>query len=133
MQNNFFCGAFFEVIREDAGCSGTTQIGRFIDELDVNETNLERTSKMKNSISTLPLNAIKFLRRRDVLQVMAISETELYRRLHAGLFVPPIAYGVRMKVWPAAEIWTLAEAHLQGKSDDEIRILVAQMAEARHA
>ncbi len=87
---------------------------------------------MKNSISTLPPSAIKFLRRRDVLQIMAISETEMYRRLHDGRFVPPITYGERMKVWPAAEIWVLADAHLQGKTDDEIRMLVKKMAEARH-
>lgn len=87
---------------------------------------------MKNSISTLPPNAIKFLRRRDVLQTMAISETEMYRRLHDGRFVPPVVYGQRMKVWPAEEIWALADAYLRGKTDDEIRTLVAQMKEARH-
>lgn len=87
---------------------------------------------MKKSISTLPQNAIKFLRRRDVLRVMALSETELYRRLHDGRFVSPISYGTRMKVWPAAEIWALADAYLSGKTEDEIRALVTQMEEARH-
>lgn len=87
---------------------------------------------MKNSTSTLPPTAIRFLRRRDVLQTMAISETEMYRRLHAGLFVEPIAYGSRMKVWPAVEIWLLADAYLAGKTEDEIRSLVAQMKEARN-
>ena len=88
---------------------------------------------MKKSISTLPQNAIKFLRRRDVLRVMALSETELYRRMHDGRFVPPIRYGARMKVWSAAEIWMLADAYLEGKNEDEIRALVAELVGARHA
>lgn len=137
MQRAFFAMTLRESVNEDSCSSRRNKFVRFVDELDVNQREptplQEEFLNVTNSTSTLPASAIKFLRRRDVLQTMAISESEMYRRLHAGLFVAPVSYGARMKVWPANEVWALADAYLSGKSEDEIRALVAEMKEARHA
>ena len=74
---------------------------------------------------------VRFVRRLIVLQTMGISNSEMYRRINAGLFVSPISYGARMKLWPADEVNALADAYLAGKTEDEIRSLVQKMKEER--
>ena len=81
--------------------------------------------------SKVPVSAIRFLRCSSVLTVMGLSKSELYRRINAGLFIPPIAYGTRMKVWPCSEVNAIADAYLTGKSEDEIRCLVKRFTEER--
>lgn len=84
---------------------------------------------MKHEV--IPPSAIRFLRCASVLVVMGISKSELYRRINAGLFVTPIAYGSRMKVWACSEVNAVADAYLAGKTEDEIRQLVKTLKEGR--
>ena len=129
-----FCNDVVRTSVEDGDVPVWIKFVRFIDGPNINQRELNSKRGVLNvtdSTATLPADAIKFLRRQDVLRIMAISETEMYRRLHDGRFVPPVPYGERMKVWPAKEIWALADAYLQEKNDDEIRSLVAKMKEAR--
>jgi prophage regulatory protein len=55
-----------------------------------------------------------------------------YARIQAGLFPTPVKAG-RLSCWPARELASVNEALVQGRSDDQIRQLVADMVAARTA
>lgn len=47
---------------------------------------------------------LRLLRLSTVLERVALSKTELHRRIHAGTFPKPIKLGPRTPVWPEASI-----------------------------
>jgi prophage regulatory protein len=51
--------------------------------------------------------------------------------IQQGLFTPPVPIGARAVGWPAAELAMLNAARIAGKTDDEIRALVAKLEAAR--
>jgi prophage regulatory protein len=53
--------------------------------------------------------------------------------IQQGLFTPPVPIGARAVGWPADELAALNAARIAGKSDDEIRALVAKLEAARKA
>jgi prophage regulatory protein len=55
-----------------------------------------------------------------------------YQRKKDGLFPPPVKIG-RMSAWVAGEMAAVNEALIAGKSDDEIRQLVADLVNRRSA
>jgi prophage regulatory protein len=55
----------------------------------------------------------------------------LYSRISDGLWTKPVSLGPRCVGWPANEVSRLNAARIAGKSDTEIRTLVARLEAAR--
>lgn len=59
------------------------------------------------------------------------SRSTIYLRITQGLWPKPVNLGVRAVGWPAHEVAAMNAARIAGKSDDEIRTLVAKLEAAR--
>ncbi len=73
------------------------------------------------------------LRLPAVLRERGRSRSAHYLDIQQGLFTHPVQIGLRAVGWPADELATLNAARIAGKTDDEIRALVAKLAAARKA
>lgn len=62
-----------------------------------------------------------------------LSRSTIYLRIAQGLWTKPISLGPRAVGWPAGEVAALNAARIAGKSDEEIRALVAKLEAARKA
>jgi prophage regulatory protein len=67
---------------------------------------------------------------KDVLQTRGVRTSKHYDDIKGGLYTPPVKQG-RSSVWPINEVDALNRAVIAGKSDDEIRVLVAELMAAR--
>ena len=74
-----------------------------------------------------------FLRLRDVMGRTGLKRSTVFLRVKQGLLPPSLRNGERVAVWPEAEIETINRARIAGKSDDEIRIMVASLKQLRSA
>jgi len=79
--------------------------------------------------STARLCAI--LRRKQVQARTGLSRSTMYDRIKAGTFPRPVALGPRAVGWPEDEVAALNAARIAGRSDEEIRTLVARMEATR--
>ena len=61
------------------------------------------------------------------------SHSTVYGEIHAGLFPVPVPIGQRAVGWPDHEVKAINAARIAGKSDDQIRELVAKLHSARMA
>lgn len=86
---------------------------------------------MAQAILTPAINPL--YRRHIVEQVTGDSRTTIYRKIKAGLFTKPVSIGGERVAWPANEIEAINRARIAGKSDAEIKALVAQLEAARGA
>lgn len=77
--------------------------------------------------------ATTILRLPAVLLQRARSRSSHYLDIENGLFTPPVHIGARAVGWPADEVSALNAARIAGKSDVEIRALVATLETARKA
>ena len=59
------------------------------------------------------------------------SRSTIYLRISQGLWPRPVHLGARAVGWPASEIEALNTARIAGRSDEEIRALVARLVAAR--
>ncbi|HWS69771.1 MAG TPA: AlpA family phage regulatory protein [Steroidobacteraceae bacterium] len=59
------------------------------------------------------------------------SRSTIYNRISEGLFTKQVRLGLRCVGWPAEEVSRLNAARISGKSDTEIRALVAKLEAAR--
>ena len=59
------------------------------------------------------------------------SRSTIYLRISQGLWPRPVHLGARAVGWPASEIEVLNTARIAGRSDEEIRALVARLVAAR--
>jgi prophage regulatory protein len=71
------------------------------------------------------------LRRPGLCAATGKSMSSNYRDIADGLLTEPIPIGVRAVAWPDFEIDEINCARLRGKSNDEIRLLVARLMQAR--
>jgi prophage regulatory protein len=71
--------------------------------------------------------ATRMLKLREVLSRRARGCTSHYRDINAGLFTHPVKMGIKSSSWPEAEVEALIRARIAGKSDQEIRTLVAKL------
>lgn len=62
-----------------------------------------------------------------------LSRSTIYLRIAQGVFTHPVSLGARAVGWPAHEVAALNAARIAGKSEAEIRELVAKMEAARAA
>jgi len=72
------------------------------------------------------------LRMPDVKRASSLARPTIYRDIRRGTFPKPVKIGT-ISAWPAAEIAAVNSARIAGKSDDEIRQLVADLHEQRIA
>ena len=79
----------------------------------------------------LPANLI--LRRRQVEAATGYSRSTIYLRISQGLFVRPVSIGARAVGFPAGEVEAINAARIAGKSEADIRALVAKLQAARGA
>ena len=62
-----------------------------------------------------------------------LSRSTLYLRIAQGLWTKPVSLGARAVGWPSDEVAALNAARIAGKSNAEIRALVATLEAARKA
>lgn len=55
------------------------------------------------------------------------SHASIYNAINDGLFTKPVKIGQRSVGWPDYEVQAICAARIAGKSDDEIRELVASL------
>ena len=72
-------------------------------------------------------------RRPRVLDASGDSRSTLYLKISQGLWTRPVRIGPRSVGWPSSEVAAINSARIAGKSDDDIRALVAQLEAARTA
>ena len=61
------------------------------------------------------------------------SHASVYTAIHEGLFTVPVPIGQRAGGWPDTEVRAINAARIAGKSDAQIRELVAKLHNARMA
>jgi prophage regulatory protein len=59
------------------------------------------------------------------------GRSSVYADIRDKLFISPVSIGARAVGWPSGEVDTLIAARIAGKSDAEIRALVAKLEAAR--
>ena len=60
-----------------------------------------------------------------------LSRSTIYLRITQGLWTKPVSLGARAVGWPSNEVAALNAARIAGKTDEEIRTLVAKLEAAR--
>ena len=78
-------------------------------------------------------STLTILRRKQVEAETGYSRSTIYLRISQGLWPRPVSLGPRAVGWPAAEVASLNGARIAGKSDQEIRTLVARLEKERQA
>lgn len=93
---------------------------------------------VSQNIAILP--QINPLYRRPVVeQATGHKRSTLYRKIKEGLFPKPVTIGTDKHgatcqvAWPANEVQAVIDARIAGKSDDDIKKLVAELEAARAA
>lgn len=77
--------------------------------------------------------SIEFRRPREVFRASGYSKTTYYRQVAIGLQAPFVRLGANAVAVPAHEQDAINAARAAGKTDDEIRALVAALVAARKA
>lgn len=60
-----------------------------------------------------------------------LSRSSIYLRITQGLWTKPVSLGARAVGWPANEVAAINNARIAGKTDEEIRALVAKLESSR--
>lgn len=60
-----------------------------------------------------------------------LSRSTVYLRISQGLWPRPVSLGARAVGWPASEVAAVNAARIAGKSDGEVRQLVAKLEASR--
>jgi prophage regulatory protein len=55
------------------------------------------------------------------------SDASIYKAIRDGLFPVGVRIGQRAKGWPSDEVAAINTARIAGKSDDELKALVARL------
>ena len=71
------------------------------------------------------------LRLPTVLHERGRSRSSHYQDIKQGLFTKSVVIGTRAVGWPTHEVTALNRARIAGKSNEEIRVLVANLEAAR--
>ena len=75
--------------------------------------------------------------KRTILRIPAVksesglSRSTIYLRISERLWTRPVSLGPRAVGWPSDEVAELIAARIAGKTDDEIRALVAKLEAVR--
>ena len=71
------------------------------------------------------------LRLPAVKAATGLSRSTIYLRIADGVFTKPVSLGGRAVGWPSSEVVALLGARVAGKSDAEVRTLVATLETGR--
>jgi|GEM_PF-1711248 prophage regulatory protein len=74
---------------------------------------------------------MKLIKKREVLDFIAKSNTTLYSDIKLGIFTPPVVIGENSVAWPLHECNAINAARMAGKNNDEIKQLVHDLVELR--
>jgi len=87
-----------------------------------------------NFINSIPsYEKLKLIRKPEVLAMKCISKSTLHLNINNGLDAPSISIGDRAVAFIEHEVLAVITAQIQGKSKDEIRLLVkALVAQRQH-
>jgi len=85
---------------------------------------------MNTSPSTETVNT-QILRRFQVERETGLSRSTIYARITQGLWPKPVSLGPRAVGWPAREVGAINAARIAGRTDGEVRELVARLEQAR--
>jgi prophage regulatory protein len=94
-----------------------------------------RPFKLRLKISNTPQGGLKM--KRTILRIPAVksesglSRSTIYLRISERLWTKPVSLGPRAVGWPSDEVAAINAARIAGKTDDEIRALVAKLEGAR--
>ena len=86
----------------------------------------ESTHKEQH-MAQFPNSTLAILRRKQVQAESGYSRSTIYLRIAQGLWPKPVSLGARAVGWPAGEVSAVNAARIAGKSDDDIRALVASL------
>ena len=75
--------------------------------------------------------AMTILRRKQVEAESGYGRSTIYLRISQGLWPRPVSLGARAVGRPAGEVTALNAARIAGKTDSDIRALVARLQNAR--
>jgi prophage regulatory protein len=71
------------------------------------------------------------LRIPSVISESGLSRSTIYLRISQNLWTKPVSLGARAVGWPSDEVEAINAARIAGKTDEEIRTLVAKLEAAR--
>jgi prophage regulatory protein len=77
------------------------------------------------------MNYPKIVRRPEVLELLQISRSNLYKKIEQGLWPKPISLGSRAVGFLSAENEQMLAAMIAGQSQEEIKKLVTILEESR--
>lgn len=75
--------------------------------------------------------------KRSILRIPAVksetglSRSTIYQRIAEGLWTKPVKLGARAVGWPSDEVEAINAARIAGKTNEEVRGLVAKLEAAR--
>ena len=72
-------------------------------------------------------STLAIFRRKQVQAESGYPRSTLYLRIAQGLWPKPVSLGARAVGWPAGEVSAVNAARIAGRTDDEIRALVARL------
>jgi prophage regulatory protein len=85
-----------------------------------------------NFFNTTPsFDKLKLIRKPEVLAITCMSKSTLHLKLKDGLYAPSISIGDRAVAFIEHEVLAVITAQIQGKSKDEIRLLVKALVDQR--
>jgi len=76
---------------------------------------------------------MKLIKEPKALELSAHGRSTFRSRIKEGLMTPPVRLGENSVAWPEKEMEAINAARIAGKSDDEIRQLVARLVADRKA
>ena len=79
-----------------------------------------------------PRRSPSLIRKNEVLLRVGIKKSALYKKIHQGVFVPPIPIGSRAVAWVNDEVDCITTAMVAGKSDNELRAIVNELITRRN-
>lgn len=89
------------------------------------------TGKPGTAFTPAQLVPNALLRTKDVCAVTGMARPTLYQAMAEGLWPRPIKLGEKSSAWPARECNAVLAARIAGRTNDEIRELVAELMAAR--
>ena len=77
------------------------------------------------------MNQFALLRIAAVCELTGRKRSSQYNDIKNGLMTAPVRAGANTKAWPAHEVQAIIRARIAGKTDDELRALVARLHDER--
>ena len=77
------------------------------------------------------MNYPKIQRRPEVLELLQISRSTLYKKIEQGLWPKPISLGLRAVAWLSTENEQVLAAMIAGQPANEIKLLVQSLEDNR--